>query len=573
MSADVGGRLERVAPRRSLFVKDYWRIGVLLALAVAIHTWLVVHTSVPARDSIGFARIANNLSDPNAGNREDIPRQRIEIIRKANQHPGYPVAVWLTEKALRRAIPSAPERGLFATQLANALAATLLVIPIYVIGRILFGRNVGFAAALLFQVLPVPARVTSDGLSEGVYLLVVTVAILLAVRAARRPTIGGFLVCGLATGASYIVRPEGLLVALGVVTVIGLARMSQRWSSADCLGRLAALSVGVGLVAGPYMIVIGALTPKNAGDYLAHPFEDHPPSWRGMPVSQARPAAASLFAAWWDPVADARKDRTLWAIGAVWTEMIKGLYYVVGPLAIFGIIANRRQILAPDPGLWVLLALGVLNVMLLLYLAARIGYVSERHTVLVVMLACIFAAAALEPLAVVIESLPMVGRLILWPKAAPGGILLAIIASALPVTLQPLHAHREGHKHAGRWLAKHMSPDDWLKDPLAWGEWYAGRTLYNPPSYHGRPENIWVIVEVGKNSPHSRLPQWEEATHLTLDRKLRPVYRWPEDAPSAGPAVEVYKLSYEEVFPPPSPHKKLRIAPPPRPAAPKRAGS
>jgi len=177
MSAEVGGRLEVVAPRRSLFIKDYWRIAVLLAVAITIHSWLVRHTSVPARDSIGFARIANNLSDPNAGSTPDKPRQRIDIIRDANQHPGYPVAVWMTEKLLRRAMPSNPERALLATQLANALAATLLVIPLYMIGRILFGRNVGFGAALLFQVLPVPARVTSDGLSEGVYLLIVTVAV------------------------------------------------------------------------------------------------------------------------------------------------------------------------------------------------------------------------------------------------------------------------------------------------------------------------------------------------------------------------------------------------------------
>ena len=105
------------------------------------------------------------------------------------------------------------------------------------------------------------------------------------------------------------------------------------------------------------------------------------------------------------------------------------------------------------------------------------------------MLACVFAAAALEPLAVILQSLPVLGRLVIWPKAAPGGILLAIVVAALPVTLKPLHPHREGHKHAGRWLADKMAPNDWLMDPLAWGEWYAGRTLYNPPVYRGRPES------------------------------------------------------------------------------------
>ncbi len=210
MSAEVGGRLEAVAPRRSLFGPDYVRLGVLLAVAIAIHAWLVMHTAVPARDSLGYARIANSLSHPNGGADPGEPRQRIDVIRTAEQPPGYPLAVWVTEKALRSTtdMPLA-DRSLLATQLANAIAAVLLVVPMYLIGRILFSRNVGFATALLFQVLPVPARVTSDGLSEGVYLSVMAVAILLGVRAARRPGVGGFLLCGLATGASYLVRPKG----------------------------------------------------------------------------------------------------------------------------------------------------------------------------------------------------------------------------------------------------------------------------------------------------------------------------------------------------------------------------
>ena len=106
MSAEVGGRLEAVAPRRSLFLKDYWRIGVLLAVAIAIHGWLVVNTALPARDSIGFARIANNLSDPETGSTTDKPRQRIDVIREAQHPPGHPIVIWMTAKALKPWIDS-----------------------------------------------------------------------------------------------------------------------------------------------------------------------------------------------------------------------------------------------------------------------------------------------------------------------------------------------------------------------------------------------------------------------------------------------------------------------------------
>lgn len=550
MSLEVGGRLEAVAPRRSIYGRDYWRIAILLAAAAAIHTWLVVHTAIPARDSIAFARVANNLSSPSAGAKDGETRQRIDVIRTAEQPPGYPITVWVTEKALRLAIPDPrlPERSLLATQIANAVAAVFLVIPMYLTGRILFGRNAGFAAALLFQVMPVPARITSDGLSEGVYLLVVATAVLLGVRAARRPTIGGFLLCGIATGTSYLVRPEGLLVALGVGIVIVLAGLSRKWPRDVAAGRLIALGVGLALVGVPYMILIGKISNKPTSDHLVNPLDDHPaPIWlkiHGEGACKDTSVPRGLLATWWDPRKHEGKSRELWAIGAVWVETSKSLHYVIGALALFGLVARRRQMFAPDRGIWVMVAIGLFNLMLLIYLAARIGYVSERHTVLFTMLACTFAAAALEPLAVLLESLPGLGRLIVWPKAAPGGILLALVAATLPYTLKPLHAHREGHKHAGLWLAANMNDGDWLKDPLAWGEYYAGRTLYRPPVYHGRPKHVWVIVEKGKGSPHSRLPQWEEAVRLTTDREA--VYRWPGDAPPGGPVVEVHRLTFAE---------------------------
>ena len=60
---------------------------------------------------------------------------------------------------------------LLATQVASSVAGVLLVIPMYLLGRMLFGRFAGFAGAALFQLLPVPAHVTADGLTEALYLL------------------------------------------------------------------------------------------------------------------------------------------------------------------------------------------------------------------------------------------------------------------------------------------------------------------------------------------------------------------------------------------------------------------
>lgn len=565
MSAEVGGRLEEVAPHRSLFGPDYVRLLALLVVGAAVHGWLVAHTAIPARDSTGYARVANNLSDPghdrpcNCKDGEPERRHRIDVIRTAEQPPGYPIAVWAVEKVLRPVTRlSLAERSLLAAQIANATAAVLLVVPLYLIGRVLFSRNVGFGAALLFEVLPVPCRMTSDGLSEGMYLLIAAVAVLLGVRFLRRPNAGGFLLCGMACGASYLVRPEGLGVALAVCAVIAWAGVVRIWPRDHVAGYLAATAVGVGLVGLPYMLLIGKISNKPTTGYLTDPLNNHPaPIWQGQPEAKARGAMAGpeLFGMWWDPKRDGGKIREVWALEAVWSELSKSSHYVIGVLAAFALVAHRRQLFSPDLGLWLLLALALLSSAVMFYLAERIWYVSERHTLLFVMLSCVLASAGLKPLAELICRLPVVSRLILWPQAAPACILLSLVTSALPFTLQPLHAQREGHKHAGLYLAEHMSPGDWLIDPLSWAEWYAGRTLYENTCYHGQPSVKWVVVEEEKrDNPHSRIPQWELANTLKKEGEL--VYRW-ESPNSKAAVVCVYKVVVKPEERPmvPAPHE------------------
>ena len=342
MIATVGGRLEEVHRPRSLFGPDYLRMAAVALVALAVHGWLIGHTALTARDSLGFARMALCLENPKAAppNDDGRPKNAFDHIRAAEHPPGYPLAVCATDAIVRHiSHRSVPDRALLSTQVANAIAAILLVIPTYLIGRMLFSRNVGFAAALLFQVLPVPAQITSDGLTEGVYLLVAAVAIVLGVRAVRRPRISGFLLCGLATGAAYLVRPEGLMMAAGPGAVVLWLGLSGRWGRDVALARLTALLVGVALVSVPYIAVIGHLTNKKAGQELIHPAAPPRPVFFHAETSQRAMTSSVLFAEWWHEEKDSGKSRELWAVQAVLKETSKGANYFVWPLAIFAMLA------------------------------------------------------------------------------------------------------------------------------------------------------------------------------------------------------------------------------------------
>ncbi|HEY1190300.1 MAG TPA: glycosyltransferase family 39 protein, partial [Gemmata sp.] len=508
MSASVGGRLEAVEPERSLFGPDYMRLAALAIVAVSVHLWLMAHTALTARDSLGFARQALCFETPSAAppNEGGRPKNTIDHIRTYEHPPGYPLVIWGTFKVVSL-VSHEPvaDRALLSAQIANTLAAVLLVIPTYLIGRMLFSRNVGFAAALLFQVLPVPARITSDGLTEGVYLLATATALLLAVRAVTVPRISSFLLCGVACGASYLVRPEGLMLFAAPAAVVVWMGATRRWPRDLALARFAALFVGVGLVAVPYMALIGKITNKPSPGDMLNPLAPPKPLYQGAAAAPVAAPSGPLFAEWWNDARDSGQSKTVWAVKSVFKEMSKGANYVIWPLAGFSVLALRRRFGA-DPGPWVLVVLGACNVALLLYLAARMGYVSERHTVLLTLVACQLAAAGLPSLAAAIgQILPSAERLGVRVTAAT--LLAALVLGALPFALKPMHPNREGHKHAGKWLAANLKSDEAVVDPFCWAAWYSGRALYRPSGYNPPTSRAtYVVLENTPNTPHSRLP-------------------------------------------------------------------
>src|SRR5947208_1023658 len=184
---------------RSDHRRDLALLALLLLLTVTLRGWLLFNTEVPARDTIGFIRYALEF--------QSDPWRR--VLRNNHQHPGYPLTI-LAASLPVCAVYDAPEAEVmsFSAQLASNIAAVLLVIPMFYLGKLLFHRAAGFGAAALFQCLPVSGHILSDGLSEALFLLLACAALALAVLAmgTRRPL--HFALCGLFCGLPYLTRPE-----------------------------------------------------------------------------------------------------------------------------------------------------------------------------------------------------------------------------------------------------------------------------------------------------------------------------------------------------------------------------
>ncbi len=572
--------------------REFLPVLALLLIGLGVKLWLLMHTTVLTRDGVGHILLAAKLErEPWA-----------DALNSSRQHPLYSIHILGVAKLL------AWWRGdeldcldwQLAAQWANILAGVLLAIPMYFLGKELFDRRVGFWAALAFQLLTVPARVLADVLIEGVYLLWATTAILFAVWGLRSQRAGWFALCGLAGGLSYLARPEGAVVVLsaGLVLLAGQCLKSWRigrtgragWvRTIVCAGCLGVAALGT---IAPYCWTIGGLTVKISPQQMLNPgatISEVPPEESGARRAEsgaastsgaslstlcASPLGASLLLGVrfspgagndvWD---DAGPGPALCAVAA---ELCKTFGYVLWLPALAGVVFYWRRILA-DPRLAVVLVAAGVQLLLITRLAMTARYVSERHTVLVVLCGLPLAVAALFEIFRRIPrslstrwgdrgswsgrggvfdapvSAEVAGASKTQPRPpvyAPVGRILALscllasIGVGLPKTLKPLHEHRKGHREAGVWLAQHWRPGDNLADPYGWVRFYSGEILTTLNRRNAAPSTHrhYVVIEPGDPDEERNRIMKTVSDRFGLGER---VYCWPSEA---RPRVVIHRV-------------------------------
>jgi hypothetical protein len=491
---------------------DWHFLAVLLLLSAGIHAWLIATTAVTARDSIGYIRFAHRLET------EPWP----VVMRSIQQHPLYSLAILGASYPMRWLEHGVTPQGMvLSAQLVAGVAGLLLVIPMFYLGRELFDRRIGFWAAALFQWLPICAQVTSDGLSDGLFLLMLTTGLLFGVQALHRQAPWRFVPSGLFIGLAYLTRPEGALVGVAVLVVLlGIQCWpALRWPWQRLSRSVAGLVASAAVVALPYMTTIGGLTVKPATRFIfkqdyyslppAAPTRGKLEETRAPSICQGAGPLAVILGVWWIDEGEAGAPPWWWAVQVVAVESIHAFHYLAWLPALLGLWWFRDR-LRDTPGMWVLLLLSLMLASILGRLVARLGYMSERHTLAMVLCGTFWAAAVLVRMA---DALPgwlerVMRRPI--PIRFHGALgltwLLLLTGWCLPATLKPLHANRTGFRAAGEWLAANTQPADEIVDPFCWSHFYAGRVLQESmqPRPASGPPTRYVVVTNSKNA-HNRL--------------------------------------------------------------------
>jgi len=283
------------------------------------------------------------------------------------------------------------------------------------------------------------------------------------------------------------------------------------------------------MLLGPYVATIGRLSNKNTIKLMQG---DPNANWQALPHTARAPecplAARTPLAIWWFEPTDQGKSHALWGLSALLKETVQSLHYGVAAFALLGLAWFRARPRGRF-GAWLLAAIFTGHALIVWWMAAKIGYFSERHTLLFVFAACYPAAAAIVWL----------GRR--YGTGVGCTVVAGLFAAAIPAIAKPLHANRAGHRAAGRWLAEHTTPADQIMDPFNWAEFYAcdrapGLKQTVPPT----SDRLFVVLEQTDNQ-HSRLPVIPAAKTAALAGEI--VYYWPERKPREQAQVAVYEVS------------------------------
>ena len=483
--------------------RDLLLIVLLAVLTLGLRGIQLATTEVTARDSIGYIHIAWRLEHYNWR----------QVIPDIPQHPGYPFAVLAASLPARLLFPNdLPYAMQLAAQLASAAASILLVAPLYWLGVQLFNRRIAFGAVLLFQCLPCSGRILADGLSEGVFLLFAVTALATALHSLRTGSLLGFAVTGAASGLAYLTRPEGLIIpaaaGLTLLAMQAFARWRRPWLRVLAFGVV--MTAAVLTIGGPFMILIGGLTNKNSANAMMKDAaaEATPPAQDGV-------ADGPILAVWWQGDVNGASGRYLWGLTTLAEVLSKAFFFVLWIPALIGLICFHRRI-RTDPGAWMVLLVCAVLGCLLYRVAVRMGYLSDRHTILILACGLLWTAAAVDGAGQVLARFLASGRPALaakwWADGRAWAVCLLLVAACAPLvrTLEPLHGDRVGFRAAGYWLRDHARPDETIFDPFGWAGYYAGRYFRPEADHYFREEDFpagpwnYVVLEEGANK-HSHL--------------------------------------------------------------------
>jgi len=168
-------------------------------------------------------------------------------------HPLYALVTAAVRLAagIENAGPLEWERAAVAVSIFCGAAS---VVVFYVFAKSAFGATAAWIGAALLACNPYSIEFSSDVQSEGLFQLGFLLSVAMGWSALKRrsPALAGW--AGLASAVTYLIRPEGLGVAVAIGAVGGWQWLRGHWSLATAVPWAVALLIGLSMAMTPYLV-------------------------------------------------------------------------------------------------------------------------------------------------------------------------------------------------------------------------------------------------------------------------------------------------------------------------------
>jgi hypothetical protein len=489
-------------------------LTILLAISFCVGVYLISTTVLIAQDGITFIEYARGL--------ETSP---LVTMKSKYQHPGYPFLIADVHKMAEIVqCGSSIWSWIYSAQAVALIFRLFTVALLYFAGRKIVGQRFSFWAILILILLPDAAEYGSDALSDWPHIFFLSAGFLLLVWAAVSEKWWLFGFSGIAAGMGYLVRPECAQVVVFGTLWSGLQLFwSQRtMSKYKAVFALALLLAGFLIIAGPYMNLKGGVFPKKQLVQLVpSAFAKASDSAETTPDKSAdknrqssrvyeqeiQTCSNNVCAAGIAP-SDVAK-----ALGKLGQRVGETLMWFFVPALLIGMYKHFGRRSWYEPERFFVVAFITLNVLIMILLYRKFGYMSRRHTLPLVVLTIFYVPIGLEALASWLDvKLSKTIERLFAVRADTDfwfSVLLIIgIFICSPKLLRPIRIEKQSYRDAALWLAKNTGEQDIIAVPDIRIGFYSGRS--RSIEYDGRaiPKEAQYVVKLFEDEQNT--PSGEE---------------------------------------------------------------
>jgi hypothetical protein len=509
-----------------------WLLAVV-GLSAVLHVVGIIRTPLPAQDGLKFLRFARQF--------QTQPWE--DVVRSADQHPLYSAFIALSEPLVSVFVGEGPRAWRVAAQGVSMLAAVGLLWPLHSLTRRLFDERTANLTILLYALLPFPAEIGHDTLSDSLALGFLVTGLCLGEQVLRSRSWRSAIGCGVAVGLGYLTRPEVALVA-PVVVIAAMGRWRPWAEEMAVFGRLVVLSASVLVFVGGYAFVKGEVSEKlslrwSSGLGVNNHTPKKPPALLPKGLDDPRfdfsPKEESQHVS--------LKGETVEATKRLFSEWADGLSIFLIPVILWGLIRSRSLEGSVD-GRWMILIYFVAFSAIAIRHASTLGYLSGRHTLSLIVVSVPWASAGVWAW---VSGFPARRGLSVLQGRRLGYACLSLVA-VVGITAQVKvgHPSRWGYWAAGQWLAEQANPNDAVLDTRGWASFVRGVPGYD--YWHVRQalsDRSLKYVVVGSDELKARSRR-AATLRAMLAHAGKPVASFAGRRDGRGSGVEVYRFDPPE---------------------------